>query len=130
MKKIFLFLILLSISTFCFFQVGAVSVEVTESIPGAGCGSADADGIVTCNIPNWFWAISGVIGEVIKYFTYIAALASVLFIIINGIMYSMSWIDDGLKSAAKERITKTLMGLVLLMLSWAILNAVAPWIYK
>ena len=129
MKKILLFL-LWCITLFFVFQVWAVSIEVTEAIPGAGCGSANSDGIVTCNLPNGFWGIQGVIGDIIKYFTYIAALSSVLFIVINGILYSMSGINDGLKSGAKERIMKTLMWLVLLMLSWAILNAVAPWIYK
>lgn len=66
----------------------------------------------------------------IKYFTYIAALAAVLFIVVNGILYSMSGIDEGLQSAAKERIIKTLIGLAVLMLSGVILNAIAPWIYK
>ena len=56
-------------------------------------------------------------GSIIKYFTYIAALSCVLFIVINGILYSMAGINDSLKTGAKERIMKTLMGLVLLMLS-------------
>ena len=71
-----------------------------------------------------------VIWEIIKYFTYITALASVLFIVVNGILYTMSGINDGLKSAAKDRIMKTLIGLALLMLSGVILNAIAPWIYQ
>jgi len=69
-------------------------------------------------------------GGIIKYFTYIAALACVLFIVINGILYSMSGMDAGLKDGAKKRIIQTLLGLVVLMLAGVILNAVAPWIYK
>jgi len=42
----------------------------------------------------------------------------------------MAGLDDSLKSSAKERIVKTLIGLVILMLSGVILNAIAPWIYK
>ena len=67
---------------------------------------------------------------IIKWFTYIAAIGAVLFIVINGIMYSMSGIDQSMKDEAKKRITKTLLWLVVLLLSWVILNLVAPWIYK
>ena len=66
----------------------------------------------------------------IKYFTYIASLAAVLFIVINGLLYSMAGINDGLKTGAKERIMKTLIGLIILLLSGVILNAIAPWVYK
>lgn len=58
-----------------------------------------------------------VAGEMIRYFTYITALACVLFIVVNGVLYSMAGINDSLKTSAKERITKTLIGLVILMLS-------------
>jgi hypothetical protein len=50
-----------------------------------------------------------VVGAIIKYFTYLASLAAVLFIVINGILYSMAGINDGLKTGAKERIIKTLL---------------------
>ena len=69
------------------------------------------------------------IGKIIQYFTYITALAAVLFIVINGILYSMSGLDAGAKDSAKKRIVQTLLGLVLLFLSGTILNAVAPWVY-
>jgi hypothetical protein len=41
----------------------------------------------------------------------------------------MSGMDQSLKDGAKKRIIQTLLGLVLLMLSGVILNAIAPWIY-
>lgn len=69
------------------------------------------------------------IGRLIKYATFIASLGAVLFIVVNGILYSMSGMDSGLKEAAKEKITKTLLGLIVLMLSGLILNAIAPWVY-
>jgi len=110
----------------------AISIEVTEPIPGAWCvkWGADDSELYTCYIQNGFWGVTWVIGAMIKYFTYIASLAAVLFIVINGILYSMAGINDSLKSWAKERITKTLIWLIILMISWLILNAVAPWVYK
>lgn len=131
MKKLLILLLLLS-SFFSIAIVDAVSIEVTEPIPGAGCSKwweSDWD-VYTCYIQNGFGGVTGVIGEIIKYFTYITSLAAVLFIVINGILYSMAGINDWLKSGAKDRITKTLIGLILLMLSWLILNAIAPWVYK
>ncbi|MCH8518544.1 hypothetical protein LAT59_02175 [Candidatus Gracilibacteria bacterium] len=111
-------------------KVGAVEVKVTERVPGANCGGADGDGVITCHIPTGFGAVSGVFGEMIKYFTFIALLGAVLFIVINGIMYSMAGLNDGLKSAAKDRIMKTLIGLILLLMSGWILNTLAPWVYR
>ncbi len=132
MKKILVFAwILLSILYFTDIA-NAISIEVTEPIPGAWCvkGGAEDGELYTCYVQNGFSGVTSMIGAMIKYFTYIAALASVLFIVINGILYSMAGINDGLKSSAKDRITKTLIWLFILMTSWLILNAVAPWVYK
>jgi len=131
MKKILLISLIL-ISCFCLFQqvwAAFVEVQVTEAVPGANCGSADSDGIITCRVESGFGSVMTLFWAMIKYFTLIAALWSVLFIVINGVLYSMAWIDDNLKTWAKERIKKTLLGLILLLLSWVILNAIAPWIY-
>ncbi len=130
MKNILLFSVYCLCLCFAF-QVWAVEVQVTEPIPGANCyEEPDSKGIYTCNIQPGFESVMLVAGEVIKYFTYITSLACVLFIVINGILYSMAGLNDGLKTSAKDRITKTLIGLVILMLSWVILNAIAPWIYR
>ncbi len=82
-----------------------------------------------CYVGVGFSSVTRTVGEMIKYFTYITALAAVLFIVINGILYSMAGINDGLKTSAKDRIIKTLIGLVILLLAGVILNAIAPWIY-
>ena len=108
-----------------------VQIEVTEKIPWAWCVDDD-DGkewIYDCNIGSWFSSVTIIIGNIIKYFTYITALAAVLFIVINWILYSMSGIDAGMKDSAKKRIIQTLLGLVVLLLAGTILNAIAPWIY-
>lgn len=116
---------------FIFFFLGlgisqAVNVPVSTDLSPilSWCSSS------SCNVGTGFSVVKDIAGGIIKYFTYIAGLAGVLFIVINGILYSMSWMDDGLKSSAKDRIKKMLIWLVLLMLSGVILNAIAPWIYK
>ncbi len=124
-KKI-LTIIILSITFLT--QVQAIQVEVTERVPWANCSWSQ--GNYTCNVPSWFSAVTWIFAEMIKYLTFIALLGSVLFIVINGIMYSMAWMDDGLKASAKERIKKTLIGLMLLLMSGWILNTLAPWVYR
>ena len=129
MKKILISL-LLALSLFMISgDIFAATIDVTESIPGANC-SKTWDGIYTCNPGRGFDGVLWVVGAIIKYFTYIASLAAVLFIVINGILYSMAWINDSLKTGAKERIMKTLVWLVILLLSGVILNMIAPWVYK
>ena len=118
----------------------AITVVTTAEIPGANCEwpnyREDSDGNKIKNTATWnckvekgFGQITLMLGNMIKYFTFIAGLWGVLFIVINGILYSMGGIDSGWKDEAKKRITKTLIGLAILLLSWVILNAIAPWIY-
>ena len=118
----------------------AITVVTTAEIPGANCKwpnyRKDSDGNNIKNTATWncqvekgFGQITLMLWNMIKYFTFIAGLWGVLFIVINGILYSMGGIDSGWKDEAKKRITKTLIGLAILLLSWVILNAIAPWIY-
>ena len=129
MKKIIISLILATSLFFISWDIFAATIDVTEKIPWANCVSS-GDGIYTCNPGRGFDGVLWVVWAMIKYFTYIASLAAVLFIVINGLLYSMAGINDGLKTWAKERIVKTLVGLVILLLSGVILNMVAPWVYK
>jgi len=117
------------------YAVEWVTVIVTEKIPGANCEKEWAvqdwwTQMYKCTVQKWFWSIMAMMWKIIKYFTYIAALGWVLFIILNGIMYSMGWAEPSLKDESKKRILWTLTWLVLLFLSWVILNLIAPWIYK
>lgn len=130
MKKIIISLLIAASLVFISGDMFAASIDVTEKIPGANCNEWNGDGTYTCNPGRGFTGVMSTIGAMIKYFTYIALLASVLFIVINGILYSMAWVNDSLKTGAKDRIVKTLIGLVILLLSGVILNAVAPWVYK
>jgi hypothetical protein len=129
MKKILISLLLAFSFIFISGDIFAATIDVTEKIPGANCVNS-WDGIYTCNPWRWFSGVLWVVGAIIKYFTYIASLAAVLFIVINGILYSMAGINDGLKTGAKDRIVKTLIGLIILLLSGVILNMIAPWVYK
>ena len=133
-KNIIKILLLLSLCTFWVFfmpiySTNAVEVTVTEWVPWCTGSTVTTDGTYKCNVEKWFGSITRILWEIIKYATFIAWLGAVLFIVINGILYSMSWLNTGLKDEAKKRITKTLLWLVVLMLSWLILNMIAPWIY-
>ena len=83
-----------------------------------------------CNVPKWISWFEIVVAGLIKYITFIASLAWVLFIVVNWIMYSMWWADDSLKTESKKRIVQTLIWLILLLMSWVILKIVAPWVYS
>lgn len=135
MKKIILLICLFLGSFFLaeiqtsFAAAWSISIETTAKVPGAWCTGPDWDWVYTCRVWKWFTPVMLMVWNLIKYFTYIVALAAVLFIVINGILYSMAWIDQWLKDWAKKRIVQTLLWLVILLLSWVILNAIAPWIY-
>jgi len=110
-----------------------IKVKVTEKVPWANCKKIKPlwdPQIYECEIAKWFSAVTTMMWKIIKYFTYIAALGGVLFIVINGILYSMWWAEPSMKDEAKKRIIWTLIWLVILLLSWVILNMIAPWIYK
>lgn len=105
-----------------------VTVKVTEKIPGAGCGEKDKKtGLYTCTVQPWFKTIQIMIGQIVKWFTAVAALSGVLFIVVNGILLSM---DPDNKEKAKGRIKQTLSWLILLLLSGVILSIIAPWVYR
>jgi len=111
-----------------------ITVIVTENIPGAWCVPADWSTLNApkwkCTVEKWFGSVVKMMWAIIKWFTFIAWLGGVLYLVINGILYSMWGMSEELKSGSKTRITKTLVWLVLLFLSWVILNIIAPWIYK
>jgi len=119
-----------------------VTVIVTEQIPWAWCYAINEKWwewynkdpkntqMYKCEIKKGFWSVIEMMWRIIKYFTFIASLWAVLFIILNGILYSMWGAEPSMKDDAKKRIMWTLIWLVLLLLSWVILNIIAPWIYK
>lgn len=143
MKFVLKILLLFSI-LFSFYSAHAegeedtkVIISTTQKLPWMKCGEPTITSkwttaevkVYECEVEKWFWSIMTMISWMIKYFTYIAMISAVLFIVINGIMYSMSWVDSGMKDEAKKRITKTLIGIIILLLSGYILSVFFPWIY-
>lgn len=118
-----------------------IKIIVTEKVPWANCHKIDEKWepwvakewetqLYECLVAKWFTSVTIMLWKMIKYFTFIAWLWWVLFIIINGILYSMWWSDQSMSDEAKKRIVWTLKWLAILFLSWVILNLIAPWIYK
>lgn len=108
-------------------------VRTTEKVPWVTCDPVpnweEYPNLYDCKVPKWaHWVIS-MLWDMIKYLTFIALLSWVMFIVYNGILYSMWWADQSLKDESKKRITATLIWLILLLLSWPILKLIAPWIY-
>jgi len=110
-------------------EKNSTKVTVVEYIPGANC-EEKWDNTYECSITHWFDVVTEVMWNIIKIFTWIVVVAWVLFIVINWIMLSMWWMDSSVKEAVKWRITKTIIWLVLLLMSWVILSIIAPWVYK
>ena len=140
-KILLIFFLLISVGLYFTENTFAedMTVIVTEKIPWANCVEETLEENTDypvktwkykCTIKPWFGSIMIMLWDIIKYFTYIAGLGWVLFIVINGMMYSMWGMDQGMKDESKKRISKTLIWLILLFLSWSILNMIAPWIYK
>lgn len=133
MKKLFL-LIILIISSLFYSDIYAteIEVEVPEKVPWVDCiPHIKPNNVVTydCKVKTWFWSVKDSIWQIVKYFTFITWLAWVLFIIFNWIKLSMAWINPEYEKEAKDNIKKTLFWLILLLLSWLILNFIAPWVY-
>ena len=153
MKKIILITLITILAIFSFGIANAgdnsntVKIRVTEYIPWANCEKVswtwqDKDWsskdqfwneiptLYDCKVPKPANLIYWMLWAILKYFTYIAALAWVCFIVFNWIMYSMWWVDEQAKTKAKERIVMTIIWLILLFLAWPLLQLVAPWVYN
>ena len=104
-------------------------VEVTVKIPWVPCTINENWKTYNCETERWFWAIMLAMWGIIKYFTFIAWLFSVLALVIWWIMYSMWWANEAMKTSAKDYIQKSLLWLIVLLLSWTILYMIAPWVY-
>lgn len=113
----------------------STSVIVTEKIPGAGCvpykwGNDINTRQYKCTIKPGLGTVMEMFAWLIKYATFLAALAGVLMVAVAGIRMSYSWIDSWEKTKAKEMLEKVVFWLILLFLIGFILNTVAPWIYQ
>ncbi len=137
MKKFFLVIILIISSLFYSdIYAGTIKVKVPAKVPWVDCVQTMSDvktqqpSQYECTVETWFWSVKDSIWQIVKYFTFITWLAWVLFIIFNWIKLSMAWINPEYEKEAKDNIKKTLFWLILLLLSWLVLNFIAPWVYS
>ena len=111
-----------------------VTITVWTQVPWVPCTMKKddkTDGVVyVCSVPKSSKWIVDMLWNIISYATFITWIAWVLFIVINGILYSMWGIDDDLRWKSKERIIRTLTWLIILFSAWYILQLVTPWVYK
>jgi Type IV secretion system pilin len=118
---------------------GTIKVRVSTFIPGAGCEEKKDNKetncwknpekcFYECKVEPGFSQVSKMLGRFIKYATFLAGLGGVLFLVISGIQYSMSG-TSGETDGAKKHIQQVVVGLVILLLSWYILYAIAPWVF-
>lgn len=132
LKKIII-LFLLSIT---FFYWNSYADEISVTVPinlgpmWLSCDEKSSNNWYTCKLQTWFWSAQTAIWTMIKYFTFITWLLWVLFIIISWIWLSMSWLSQDLSKLAKESLIKSIIGVIVLLLSWVILNFIAPWVYN
>lgn len=85
---------------------------VLESIPGINAGSSPS--------------LSIYLSAIFKTGIGLAGVLAVLMIVIGGIQYIGSGMSPSGKSDARDRITSAIMGLLLALLSWIILNTINP----
>lgn len=142
MKKIFLGIFVMILSFFGInnstvnanweeWWISHITVKITEKAPFMeDCSWPDEKWIFTCNIKPWIWSLIVYWGYFIKWFTFITLLMWVLFLIVYGILYSMSWVDQTSKEEVKKRIKQWAFWVILLLLSGVILNTLFPWIYQ
>ncbi len=109
---------------------GTDIVSVTEKVPWAWCTLNPKTELYDCELKRWFWSIMQMMWAMLKYFTYIAWLCAVLGLVVWWIMHSMWWADQELKTKSTQYMVQALLWLVVLLLSWSILYAIAPWVYK
>ena len=102
----------LSMFLFMFGARMASAYAILESIPGISAGSAPS--------------LSTYLRAVFLTGIGLAGVLAVLMIVIGGIQYIGSGMSPSVKSDARDRITNAIMGLLLALLSWIILNTINP----
>ena len=68
--------------------------------------------------------VSNILIKVIKWFLRILAILAVLVLIIAGIMYILSGGDEGKVETAKKWIIYAIIGLIVALLAWVIVNLI------
>lgn len=147
MKKIIFYFVFLLLLFFPNFFVNAedwaseektVTLITNEKLPWVRCeeietANKDWKNVIKqykCYLKTSSSSIISIFWSVIKWFSYIAWLIGVVFLVYGWILYSLSGISWDLNTKAKEKITQVLIWIVFLLLTWTILVLIAPWVYS
>lgn len=119
MKKVKLFLAgLLVVPTLA---LGATAVMTAPAYAQVDRGVTDSQGD---NVPSEIDGSSGLIKQVINILLYIIGVVAVIMLIIGGIRYTVSNGDSNQVSSAKNTILYAVVGLVVAIFAYAIVNFV------
>src|SRR3989339_205936 len=132
MKKNILYILILIVLVVFMSPVYFVSAEDYKLLAPLPCEKGTTGctekGLETFD-PTGDNKIGGYLNLMIKLFIGICAVLSVVMIVIGGIEYMTSELP-GLKSAGKERITQAILGLLLALGAWTLLNTINPDLLK
>lgn len=93
-------------------SAGAVSAVTTVTLPGVNAGTSPG--------------VSSYLSSIYTLGVGLAGVLAVLMIVIGGIQYIGSGMSPSAKEDAKGRITNAILGLLLALASWLILNTINP----
>ena len=155
MKKLLLILFIWFLTFWSIFTVKAdwetIEVIVSTDIPWAGClpcgwekwddcsqastsNSTDQEKktwlLYKCTVKRWMKWFAEMIWKIVQNATFIVLLFWVLFLVVNWVLYAMWWLNPEFRTRSKDLIIKTILWIILLLLSWYILVWLAPWVYK
>jgi hypothetical protein len=91
---------------------------------GEACKGANADTTVCKGTDDQLLGANGFLSKVINLFLTIAGIVAVIAIIIGGIRYTTSGGDQGQIKSAKDTILYAVVGLVVAIMAFAIVNFV------
>ncbi len=126
MKKITLFVAAILV----FFGAAAIVGLSTNTVSAVGsadvCQGLDSafGGAGTCDTPPGGKTVEGTVATLIRIFSWIVGVASVIMIMVGGFQYVTSGGDSGKVTTAKNTIMYSLIGIVIVVLAQVIVNFV------
>lgn len=123
MKRIKNILLILAIITGISFPILTPSVGAVDPLQES-CEGADADNLICKAINDETDTVPNLIKTIVNILTYIIGTLSVIMIIVGGLMYTTSAGNADSIKKAKSTILYAVIGLVVALLSYAIVNFV------
>ncbi len=97
--------------------MAAEDCDPSKGLGGVSCTQTD-------NQPGELFGSNGIFTTIINFLLFLIGIISVLMIIYGGIQYSLSGGDSGKVTNAKNTILYAVVGLIIAMLAYAIVNFV------